>query len=257
MQNPSLRAVIVGLVALAGTTSASVSLASFIPRIDNLPAQCASVYNSRIDGCTPDDFKPTATCSAVCVQGLAKITEAVIARCKDVDVGETSIIGVFQNGLGIQALCPGVTVTTISSIASSTRAAVPTSTRAVASTTLTTPTTSTASTTSTPSTSQTKDGQLSSTSSGGLLIDPSATGTFTTSTVNAPPTSAGQPGASSTGNSNAVKPSQVPNSQLSNTDSGGGSPFDVVATGLAGRLQVTDVCTATLLAIALLVVACA
>ncbi|CAO2651915.1 Nn.00g001980.m01.CDS01 [Neocucurbitaria sp. VM-36] len=245
MQYPSLRTIIFGLAVLTGTTSATVSLASFIPRIDNLPIQCSNVYNSRIEGCTAEDFNPTATCSSACVQGLVKITEAVNSGCSNVDVGETSIIGVFQNGLGIQALCPGVTVTTISSTSSSTTAPAQTSTQAVASTT------------STTSTSETEDDEPSSTSSAGLLTDPGATGTFTTSTVNAPPTSAAQPGASSTDTNNSASPSGVANSQLSNADSGGGSPFDVVATGESSRLRVVDVSMATLLATALLFVACA
>lgn len=242
MHYPSLRAVIFGLAALASTTSATVSLASFIPRIDTLPSQCASVYNSKIDGCTAEDFKKSATCSSACVQGLVKITEAVNRSCKDVDVGETSIIGVFQSGFGIQSLCPGVTVTTIASTSSSTQAPAQTSTHAVPSTT---------STTSTTSTAETQDVQPSSTSSGGILVDPSATATLVTSAVNAPP----EP--SSTENSNLASPSRVANSQLSNADSGGGSPFDVVATASSSRLRVTEVGMAALSAMALLFVACA
>lgn len=244
MQYSSLRAVIFGLVALAGTTSATVSLASFIPRIDNLPTQCANVYNARIEGCTADDFKSTATCSSACVQGLVKITEAVAKDCINVDAGETSIIGVFQNGLGIQALCPGVTVTIISSTSSSTTVAAQTSTSAVASTT---------STTSTTSTSETTTSEPSSTSSGGLITDPGATGTFVASTVNAPATSAAQP--SSAEPQSSASASQKVNSQLSNSDSGGGSPFDVVATGSSSRLRVIDVSVASLLATSLLFVA--
>ena len=245
MHYPSLRAVIFGLTALVGSTSASVSLASFIPRVDNLPSQCANIYNAKIEGCTAADFAQSATCSNACVQGLVKITEAVNRACQDVDVGETSIIGVFQNGLGIQSLCPGVTVTTISSTSSSTRAPAQTSTEAVASTT------------STTSTSETQDAQSSSTSSGGLITDPKATATLVTSAVNAPPTTAAQAEPSPTGNSESAKPSGKANSQLSNADSGGGSPFDVVATASSPRLRVTDVRMAALLAIALLFVACA
>lgn len=242
---PSLPSVIIGLAALAAPLSTAVSLASFIPRIDILSSQCSTVYNAQIAGCTAEDFKPAATCSAACVQGLVKIEEGVKKNCANIDVGETSIIGVFQNGIGIQALCPGVTVTTISSSSSTTKATSQTSTtQAVAAT-------------STTSTSQAAAATSSSASSGGLILDPSATATFATLTVSAAPTNSVQPGTSSTGNNLSAQPSQFRNSQLSNTDSGGGSPFDVVATGSSSQLRVVHVSMATLIATALLFVTCA
>ncbi|KAH7385955.1 hypothetical protein BKA66DRAFT_400666, partial [Pyrenochaeta sp. MPI-SDFR-AT-0127] len=236
----SLPSVIIGLTALAAPLSAAVSLASFIPRIDILSSQCSTVYNAQIGGCVADDFKPAATCSAACVQGLVKIEEAVKKNCADIDVGETSIIGVFQNGIGIQALCPGVTVTTLSSSTSTTKATSQTSTTQAAATTVTT------------SNSQTDAAKSSSASTGGLTLDPSATATLATLTVSAAPSSSGAPGASSTGNNLSAQPSQLRNSQLSNSDSGGGSPFDVVATGSSSQLRIVDISMATLLATALL-----
>lgn len=232
-----------GLTVFASTVSATVSLASFVPRIDNLLTQCATVYNYKIDGCVASDFSITSRCSATCVQGLVKITDAVLKSCADVDVGETSIIGVFQNGLGIQALCPGVTVTTGSSSTSTTTRVTSISSTQVAATT-------TAARTSTTSTTQSSAPQSSSTSSGGLNIDPSATASLTTS-INASPTNVVQPGTSST-----AKPSQVAGSQLSNSDSGGGSPFDVVAVGASSHLRTFDIGVTCIIATALLLVTC-
>ncbi|OAL48909.1 hypothetical protein IQ07DRAFT_600776 [Pyrenochaeta sp. DS3sAY3a] len=237
MRSPSLRTAITGLAVLAGTASA-VSLSSFTPRIDILPSACAAVYNAKIDGCVASDFNPGATCTSACVQGLVKIGEAVLRSCANVDVGETSIIGVFQNDLGIQALCPGVTVTTIPSSTSTTRA--PSQT-----------TTSPATTTSTST--ENDDDEPSSTSSGGLIVDPSATGG---TTANTQPTNAVQPVASSPASSPAAQSSPVGNSQLSNADSGGGSPFDITASG-SSQLQAVGPALAALIATALLFVACA
>ncbi|KAF2028804.1 hypothetical protein EK21DRAFT_23998, partial [Setomelanomma holmii] len=98
----SLRATVVGLAIL--NTASAVQLASFAPRIEISNAQCRTAYTTTIEGCQASDFAANAICSSACVQGLIKIGNVVNSACKDVDVGETSIIGVFQNGIGIQAL---------------------------------------------------------------------------------------------------------------------------------------------------------
>jgi hypothetical protein len=73
-------------------------------------------------------------------------------------------------------------------------------------------------------------------------LDPNATGTFTSSA--APPTDTAQA-------------TQAPNAQLSNADSGGGSPFDVVAAGASSQLKTLDVSIAGLLAAAIALLASA
>jgi hypothetical protein len=71
-----------------------------------------------------------------------------------------------------------------------------------------------------------------------LNIDPNAsTATIATSTAAAVPTLVTDPSSAPNGNS-----------QLSNSDSGGGSPFDVVATGAAPQLLITKAGLTTLLA---------
>jgi hypothetical protein len=253
----------IALALLASTTSATtVSLASFIPRIDNLPSACGKVYNTVIAGCVASDFSKGTTCSAACVRGLNAIAQEVQSECANVDAGEISIIGVFQNGLGIQSLCPGVTVVTGSSSSekqtSTTTEVQKTSTQAVVTAT-TKESSSAAETTSTAASSTTEadDGEESSTaqvsasssssSTGGLTLDPNATGAVTTTAVVAPPTDTAT---SSTKGAAAT-------AQLSNADSGGGSPFDIVATGSSPQGRVFDSSVAGLLATAVLLVACA
>lgn len=234
------RATLLGLAMLsAASTVSAVSLASFTPRINNLPPTCQSVYTTTIEGCRAEDFGSSNRCSSACVQGLAKITESVLRGCADVDVGETSIIGVFQNGLGIQALCPGVSVTTVgSTTATSTR-----STTTVQSTSSrATTTTSTRASTTSDSASET---QTSSATSAAIATDPGAT------SANNAPTGVTQ---SSTFRTSAAPPSRTANSQLSNADSGGGSPFDVTATGSSAQLRVVDVTATAFLATAFLFV---
>ncbi len=219
-------------VSLVAATGGEISLSNFTPRIDNLPTQCKTVYNTKIDGCVSSDFNLGATCSSVCLAGLAKIGSAVKIGCTGVDVGETSIIGVFQNNIGIAALCPNNKQASASSSSPSTaRTTMQTSTRTSApATTIVAPPTNTA--------------QPSSASSSGL--NPDTTATLVTSDPGALPTLVTEPSSVPTGNSG--------NSQLSNSDSGGGSPFDIVATGAAPQLQLSKIALSVLLVTVSLVV---
>lgn len=216
-------------VGLTAATGSEISLSNFTPRIDNLPTRCKVVYNTKVEACVSSDFKVGATCSTGCLAGLAKIGAAVKTECDGVDTGETSIIGVFQNDFGINALCPNnQQVTTSLSSSSTVRTTLQTSTKTSA------PVTTTAVT-------STGTAQASSTSSSGLDTDPNAsTATFATPT--AEPTGAVP--------TTVTDPSSAPNgnSQLSNTDSGGGSPFDVVATGVAPQLRSANAVLAAVLA---------
>lgn len=248
----SLRAIAFGFAVLStGTRAANtVSLSSFTPRINNInDSQCQAVYTKIIEGCTPNDFVPNTRCSSECVKGLFAIGEQVKSECSNVDVGETSIIGVFQNDLGIRALCPGNSLGgSTPSTTSSTRTSTQTSTRATsAAPPASTLTTSTSTLTST-SRSQSQAAQSSSTSSQVLVTDPNPTSIAGGSPTNvAPPPSSSIVGA---------RPTQPPNAQLSNADSGGGSPFDVQATSDSSQLRVLGLMMAAL-GTTVLFVACA
>jgi hypothetical protein len=202
------------LMGIVAATGGDIALSSFTPRIDNLPSQCKSVYNSKIDGCTPSDFAGNP-CSQSCLRGLAQIGDAVKKSCSSVDVGETSIIGVFQNDIGIAALCPNNRNSPSTTAESSTAAQ--TSTRASS--------TDTSTRTSTSSSSSTAPTSKSSTASSRRPTESNAsTVTFATPTETTAP-------------SPTTDASERGNTQLSNADSGGGSPFDVVATGSGSQLR--------------------
>lgn len=242
------------LTAVGATTS--VSLANFTPRIENLPSTCQSVYVRAIRGCQESDFTDNGqgkTCSASCVTGLVEIQKAIQTACGSVDVPETSIIGVFLLGSGIPILCPNIVVTTIGG----TPTMMMTS---QAPQTTTSPTddgdgeeTTTAATTSTSeSTTETTTTNTSSSSSG-IAIDTTVPTTFTS--VPQPPANTNQPQASSS--SSSAKTSSTASSQKSNADSGGGSPFDVVATGSAAASQISWRSVAISTIAAAIAIACA
>lgn len=214
-------------VGLAAATGGTISLSNFTPRIDKLPAQCKTVYDTKIDACVSSDFNLGATCSSGCLAGLAKIGAAVKTGCSGVDVGETSIIGVFQNDLGVAALCPNNRQTSTSASPSSTQR-----TTLQSSTRTSTPATTTAG-------APTSTNQPANTSSSGLNLDNTAT--LANPTSSAAPTLETQPSSAPTNNGG--------NSQLSNSDSGGGSPFDIVATGSAAQLHFSNAALTILLAV--------
>ncbi|KAF2817797.1 uncharacterized protein BDZ99DRAFT_24202 [Mytilinidion resinicola] len=227
------------LLALAAADS--IALSSFNPRIASLPPACDKVYNAPIAGCVSHDFQ--STCSSACIAGLVAISKAVAASCGDADVAETSIIGVFLLGQGIPALCSNTVVTTVGT---SEPPAAQTSS-------------SSAAQTSSSRTSETSSSQAES-SSAGIIVDPSATpakpsSTLSTAVVSSSASSAAASSAAvtsapavaasstasfglsstSTSTSTAEAPKKSGKSQLSNSSSGGGSPFDVQATGEAAR----------------------
>ncbi|KAF3048486.1 hypothetical protein E8E11_009517 [Didymella keratinophila] len=222
------------------TAATDISLSSFTPRIDNLPSACRAVYTTPIDGCAASDFAAGATCSAQCLAGLVRIGVSVKTGCRDVDVGETSIIGVFQNGLGVAALCPNnkQSTTSATSAASQTNTAKTETTKSTLQTSTSTSTTAQATTTASPPSSAAQSSKASS-SSGSIAIDTTVTQATSTTFQFNDPTAA----PTSTGTSSG-------NSQLSNSGSGGGSPFDVVATGAAAQVKTT---LSGLLAVAVLV----
>ncbi|KAF2250771.1 hypothetical protein BU26DRAFT_562731 [Trematosphaeria pertusa] len=227
-----------GLIAM-GVTSATqaISLSNFTPRIENLPSPCQSAYTTQIQGCQAGDFTNGARCSANCVQGLVTISELVSQQCSNVDVPETSIIGVFLLGQGIPALCPGVEVTTIAPSSTQVQPPPQTSTEAQASNEPAAPP---------PSSSQAIESDSS-------VAESSATSVANTPNESvAPPTSTAQPQLTFATGSPPPAASQTASSQRSNQDSGGGSPFDVVATGSSPPLNVGHCALSAIVGVALL-----
>lgn len=200
----------------------AVSLNSFTPRLGNLPSACNKVYQQQINGCSPDDFiGNNHLCSTSCIQGLVSVQKSVQQNCQDADVDASSIIGVFLSGTGIQYLCPNVVLTTLQSSSTSTQASSSTA-KSSAQQTSTTEKSSQAATTAATATSTATS---TAASTGGISVDTSVASTFIT-----------QPPAQATANpqsSTSATSAQTTNTQKSNSDSGGGSPFDIVAADAA------------------------
>lgn len=229
MHNPLLYA-LMSIAAVAGVASATqaISLANFTPRIENLPSSCSQAYTSTIEGCTAGDFSPDVRCSAQCVQGLLQIANVVKRQCANVDVPETSIIGVFMLGAGVPAVCPGIVVTTIGQ--SSTQAAYPTQAPPEQTTTTQAQASSTTAESSSAAATDSAASSASSTSSSQAQDTPAASSPAPSSTTTST-TTASQPQITLDTSAMAAPPAATTTAspQKSNQESGGGSPFDVVA----------------------------
>lgn len=245
------------LVAAGLTTVAQgVSLSDFTPRIDNLPSQCQSVYVQTITGCQAGDFSQGTRCSSLCIDGLISISQAVTRQCRNVDVPETSIIGVFLLGQGIPALCAGITVTTVNApdttYTSTIESTQPPSQPAAAPTTSQQDDAQTTRSPDQPAASTTLQTSASSSASDSAGAPP------TNDPVPPPPPTFGMDTSTPSSTSNpAQQPTQTPNSQKSNADSGGGSPFDVQATASAPPPPARLPSAATLGLVAALALLCA
>lgn len=220
MRNFGSRTIISALLASGiaiATDTETVSLANFIPVVENLPARCQAAYTKQIDGCQAGDFLgDDASCSEACVNGLVEITHAIADACADVDVPDSSVVGVFLAGYGIQRVCPGIEVVTIQP-ASSTQAPARQSSTEAPEPSQTSSEEEVDEVTSTPSSTPT--------SSGAIAIDTTVPTTFQTSA--AAPSIAIDTSASPA----APTPTESASFSKSNDESGGGSPFDVQAQG--------------------------
>jgi hypothetical protein len=107
------------LLTLMAPLTTAVSLSDFIPLLQGLPSACEAAYTATIPGCVAGDFESPYVCSDNCLQGLVTTNGAITTACKGVSVDPQSIVGLFLNGDGIQALCNVAVVTTTTSGASS------------------------------------------------------------------------------------------------------------------------------------------
>ncbi|KAF2397814.1 hypothetical protein EJ06DRAFT_139791 [Trichodelitschia bisporula] len=93
-------------------TTHAVALSDFSPSISTLTGSCSTAYCTPIPGCTARDFAGGSSCSASCLSGLVQINALIASSCAGIDVGETSIVGLFKLGKGIQVLCNVAVITT-------------------------------------------------------------------------------------------------------------------------------------------------
>ncbi|KAL7790615.1 hypothetical protein V8C43DRAFT_306398 [Trichoderma afarasin] len=253
VQRPSLAS----LVFLAGAASAnSLSLSNFQSLTSSVSVQCLYAYNLPIRGCSPSDFGSGATCSEGCIAGLQAVQFSVQGFCTNINAASNSLLVEVKGGHILDALCkkdaplkstastptppptntppPPQTssqskeTTSITSTTSTTNQPITTTTSSVPSTTVTTAVTSAIPTTLTS------------------VTIPSSTSESTAETTNAATsqtTNDQQPTSTSEEN---PKPTRRPNTQ---PGSGGGSPFDFVASSKATEFGLTRACITMAIAI--------
>ena len=83
----------------------SVTLSQF-QQINGFPSGCTKAYNTPIPGCVPSDFQGSNVCSQACVSGLMALTSLINSACAGVSTSPSTLIGLFFEGKGVQALCP-------------------------------------------------------------------------------------------------------------------------------------------------------
>ena len=84
----------------------SVNLSQF-QQISGFPSDCTEAYNTPIPGCTSNDFIDNHACSQSCVSGLIALTRLINSACAGISTSPNTLIGLFFEGKGVQALCPG------------------------------------------------------------------------------------------------------------------------------------------------------
>ncbi|MCJ1333557.1 hypothetical protein MMC10_010257 [Thelotrema lepadinum] len=91
----------------------SVNLSQF-QQINGFPSTCTKAYNTPIPGCTPNDFTNDNPCSQACVAGLMALTSLINSSCAGISTSPNTLIGLFFEGQGVQALCPAVSSISVS-----------------------------------------------------------------------------------------------------------------------------------------------
>ncbi|KAL5084099.1 hypothetical protein Trisim1_012329 [Trichoderma cf. simile WF8] len=249
VQWPSLAS----LVFLAGAASAnSLSLSNFQSLTSSVSVQCLYAYNLPIRGCSPSDFGSGATCSEGCIAGLEAVQFSVQGFCTNINAASNSLLVEVKGGHILDALCKKD-----APLKSTTPTPTPPPPQTTSESKKTTSTTSVASTTSTTSQPISTTSSVSSTTVTTAATSaipttltsvtiPSSTSESTTEATNAATsqtTNDQQPTSTSEEN---TKPTRRPNTQ---PGSGGGSPFDFVASSKATEFGLTRACITMAIAI--------
>lgn len=231
--------------------ASAISLTNFQQLTVDVSESCAAAYDQTIPSCTTSDFATGSICSSGCVAGLNQIANSVLENCGGVVVGSTTLLGRIFNGAIISSLCPSNGKSTSTAQQKSTTAALSTTAH---STSQAVKSTSTKSSTATPSSSSTSAASSSSSavveSSSSAPSSTSTTGvsassaSSSTSSSAAAQTSASHPQTQSDSSRSGMSVQQQQIAAMSN--SGGGSPFDIVGYSAASRLSQRDLIAITL-----------
>ncbi|KAL6692970.1 hypothetical protein J3F84DRAFT_350962 [Trichoderma pleuroticola] len=241
-QWPSL----VSLVFLAGAASAHLlTLSNFQSLTSSVSVQCLYAYNLPIRGCSLSDFTGGATCSESCIAGLQAVQFSVQGLCTNINAASYSLIVEVKEGHILDVLCK-----TDAKLRSTTSTPTPPPTKTppppqtsseLKRTTSTTSTTSIqiSTTSSVPSTAVTTTVTTAVTSAIPTLTSvtiPSSTSESTTEATDAATSQATNDEQPTSTSEEQPKPTRRPNTQ---PGSGGGSPFDFVASSKATGFGLT------------------
>ncbi|KAL6802694.1 hypothetical protein GGI42DRAFT_324977 [Trichoderma sp. SZMC 28013] len=243
VQRPSLAS----LVFLAGAVSGtSLSLSNFQSLTSSVSVQCLYAYNLPIRGCSLSDFTGGATCSEGCIAGLEAVQFSVQGLCTNINAASNSLIVEVKEGHILDVLCKTDAKprsTTLTPTPPPTKTPPPPQTSSEPKrTTSTTSTTSIpiSTTSSVPSTTITTTVTTAITSAIPTtltsVIIPSSTSESTIETTNAATSQATNDEQPTSTSEEQPKPTRRPNTQ---PGSGGGSPFDFVASSKGTEFGLT------------------
>ncbi|KAL7935755.1 hypothetical protein V8C35DRAFT_298156 [Trichoderma chlorosporum] len=102
VQQPSLAS----LILLAGAASGTLlTLSNFQSLTASVSVQCLYAYNLPIRGCSPSDFTHGKTCSESCIAGLLAVQFTVQGVCSNVNTASNSLLVKVKEGHILDALC--------------------------------------------------------------------------------------------------------------------------------------------------------
>lgn len=230
------------LILTAAVAAQSISLNGNFQRIDfDIGQQCRAAYNSPIPDCSAADFQNNSPCSDACILSLKKLQVTLNTVCGVRVDGRTLLGNAFQGKL-VQALCNTAVASTSAEastiapvLSKSTLEAATTEEAATTAPVLSKSTSEAAKTTSSARSSSarsetTSSDISSSTTATSLHLGIGDSDPTPTSTVAVIATATVVP--SSTSFNQVAQPTGLSRQQHqidANRDSGGGSPFDIVA----------------------------
>ncbi|KAL7955573.1 hypothetical protein V8C34DRAFT_307369 [Trichoderma compactum] len=239
VQRPSLAS----LVFLAGAASGtSLSLSNFQSLTSSVSVQCLYAYNLPIRGCSLSDFTGGTTCSESCIAGLQAVQFSVQGLCTNINAAPNSLIVEVKEGHILDVLCKKDAKprsTTLTPTPPPTRTPPPPQTSSEPKrTSSTTSTTSIliSTTSSIPSTTVTTAVTSAIPTTLTSVIIPSSTSESTTEATKAATSQATNDEQPTSTSQEQPKPTRRPNTQ---PGSGGGSPFDFVASSKGTGLKLT------------------
>ncbi|KAL7904246.1 hypothetical protein GGI35DRAFT_463714 [Trichoderma velutinum] len=231
VQRPSLAS----LVFLAGAASGTfLTLSNFQTLTSSVSVQCLYAYNLPIRGCSLSDFTGGATCSESCIAGLQAVQFSVRGLCTHINAASNSLLVEVKEGHILDVLCksdtpPKSTTATPTPPPSQTPPPPPPESSEPERTTSTTSTTGDRTSTTSSAISKAATSTIPTLTS---VVIPSSASEATTEATNAATSQATNDEQPSSTSDEKPKPTRRPNTQ---PGSGGGSPFDFVASSKATK----------------------